>query len=200
VAPVTPTVPPAGERAGAALNEPARPADTRCMTIAPPTSFPAAVPAAHEVAVTDVTTLLPAREAVLDRLAEQLTTVDAAPATLLVVGLLRRDDGWPTAQSTLAAVTTLLARSLRGDDWLGKSGPGEFVVLLSGPVTAAEAAADRLVRAVPALDIAELTAAAGIAPLTADVDAAEVLRRALVSLSAARRAGAGTVVRYRETD
>jgi GGDEF domain-containing protein len=199
VAAVTATVPRAGEPAAAALNEAARGADTRRMTIAPNTLSPAAAPAATDAAVADVTTLLPAREAVLAHLAEQLTTVEAAPATLMVVGLLRRDDGWPTAQSTLAAVTTLLARSLRGDDWLGKSGPGEFVVLLSGPVTAAEAAADRLVRAVPSLGIAELTAAAGIAPLTAGVDAAEVLRRALVSLSAARRAGAGTVVRYRET-
>jgi GGDEF domain-containing protein len=168
------------------------------MTIALHAISPAATPAATEAAVTDVTTLLPARKAVLARLAEQLTAVDTAPAALLILGLLRRDDGWPTAQSTLAAVTTLLARALRGDDWLGKSGPGEFVVLLSGPVAAAEAAADRLVRAVPGLGITDLTAAAGVAPLTPDADAAEVLRRGLLSLSAARRAGAGTVVRYRE--
>ena len=165
------------------------------MTIAPNTPTLAAAPAA-EAAVADVTTLLPAREAVLDRLAEQLSTPASAPTALVVIGLLRRDDGWPTAQSTLAAVTTLLARSLRGDDWLGKSGPGEFVVLLSGPVTAAETAAARLVAAVPALGIDGVTASAGIAPVTDD--APEVLRRALVSLTAARRVGAGTVIRYRE--
>ncbi|MFD2092048.1 hypothetical protein [Blastococcus deserti] len=168
------------------------------MTIAPITASPAASPAAPEAAVADVSGLLPSREAVLDRLTERLTTVAAAPATLLVVGLLRRDDGWPTAQSTLAQVTTLLARSLRGDDWLGKSGPGEFVVLLSGPVTAAETAGARLVAAVPALGIEGVTAAAGVAPLTSDLEAAEVLRRALLSLTAARRVGAGTVIRYRE--
>ncbi|WP_324276248.1 hypothetical protein [Blastococcus brunescens] len=116
----------------------------------------------------------------------------------MVIGLLHRDDGWPTAQSTLAAVTTLLARSLRGDDWLGKSGPGEFVVLLSGPVMAAETAAARLVAAVPALGIDGVTASAGIAAVTDDVDAPEVLRRALLSLTAARRVGAATVIRYRE--
>jgi len=164
------------------------------MTIAQNTSPLAAAP---EAAVADVTTLLPSREAVLDRLAEQLATGSAA-STLMVIGLLRRDDGWPTAQSTLARVTTLLAGSLRGDDFLGKSGPGEFAVVLSGPVTAAETAAARLVAAVPALGIPDLTAAAGIAPLAGDADAPEVLRRALLSLTAARRVGAGTVLRYRE--
>jgi GGDEF domain-containing protein len=168
------------------------------MTIAPSTTSPAATPAARDVAVADVTSLLPSRDAVLDRLADRLPTADATPATLLVVGLLRRDDGWPTAQSTLAAVTTLLARSLRGDDWLGKSGPGEFVVLLSAPAAAAETAAARLVTAIGELGIEGLTAAAGITALAPDVDAAEVLRRGLVSLTSARRAGAGTVIRYRE--
>src|SRR4051794_27158964 len=111
------------------------------MTIAPNTQTLAAAP---EAAVADVTTLLPSRDAVLDRLAEQLSTGSTAPSTLMVIGLLRRDDGWPTAQSTLAAVTTLLAGSLRGDDFLGKSGPGEFAVVLAGPATAAETAAARL--------------------------------------------------------
>jgi len=160
------------------------------MTIAP--SFPTSA-----VAPADVTALLPSREALLDRLAEQLAA-PTVPATLVVVGLLRRDDGWPTAQTTLASVTTLLAASLRGDDWLGKSGPGEFTVVLAGPVTAAETAAARLVAAVPTLGVAALTAAAGIAPLTAGITATEVLRRALVSLTAARRAGAGTVILHRE--
>ena len=146
----------------------------------------------------DVTTLLPSREALLEHLAERLPLTVRTSATLMVVGLLRRDDGWPTAQTTLASVTTLLAASLRGDDWLGKSGPGEFTVVLAGPVTAAETAAARLVAAVPTLGVAALTAAAGIAPLTAGITATEVLRRALVSLTAARRAGAGTVILHRE--
>ncbi|SFF37069.1 GGDEF domain-containing protein [Blastococcus tunisiensis] len=167
------------------------------MTIAPNTP-PLAAPTAPEAAVADVTTLLPSREAVLDRLAERLAGPAPAPTTVVVLGLLRRDDGWPTAQSTLAAVTSLLAGSLRGDDWLGKSGPGEFVVLLNGPVAGAETAAARLVAAVPALGIPDVTAAAGIAPATADAAADELLRRALLSLSAARRVGAGTVLRYRE--
>ena len=158
-----------------------------------PTSLAATPPV-----VTDGASLLPSRAAVLERLAERLPTAEVAPATLLVLGLLRREDGWPTAQSTLTAVTTLLARSLRGDDWIGKSGPGEFVVLLTGPVTAAETAAVRLLAAVPDLGIEGLTAAAGLAPLSGNVDAPEMLRRGLASLTAARRVGAGTVIRHRQ--
>jgi GGDEF domain-containing protein len=177
------------------LNAAARPADSQSMTTAPNTPPLAASPGA---AVADVTTLLPSRRDVLRRLAEQLSAVGGATHTLMVIGLLRRDDGWPTAQSTLARVTTLLAGSLRGDDFLGKSGPGEWAVVLTGPVTAAETAATRLLAAVPTLGIPGLTAAAGIAPLSGDADADEVLRRALASLTAARRAGAGTVIRHRE--
>ncbi|HEY0127326.1 MAG TPA: hypothetical protein VGB58_09340 [Blastococcus sp.] len=162
------------------------------MTTAPNAPTVAASP---EAAVADATALLPSRTAVLARIAEQLSG-GGAPHTLMVIGLLRRNDGWPTAQSTLARVTTLLAGSLRGDDFLGKSGPGEFAVVLTGPVAAAEAAAARLVAAVPTLGIPDLTAAAGIAPLSGDAEAEEVLRRALRSLAAARRAGPGAVLRH----
>lgn len=162
------------------------------MTTAPNTPTLVATPGAT---VADVTTLLPARADVLDRLEEELSSGEA-PCTLMIIGLLRRDDGWPTAQSTLARVTTLLAGSLRGDDFLGKAGPGEFAVVLAVPATAAETAAARLVAAVPTLGIPGLTAAAGIAPLSGDADADEVLRRALKSLAAARGAGAGSVLRY----
>jgi GGDEF domain-containing protein len=146
----------------------------------------------------DVTSLLPTRETVLDRVAERLPSADVQPATLFIIGLLRRDDGWPIAQSAAVQVTTLLARSLRGDDWLGSSGAAEFVVLLSGTETAAKTAAERLVRAVADLGIADLSAAAGIAALSPDLTANEVFRRATLSLMSARQVGAGTVIRYRE--
>ena len=70
--------------------------------------------------------------------------------------------------------------------------------MLTGPATGAHTAAERLVAAVEALGIPGLAAGAGIAALTADLTAGEVLRRALLSLTAARRVGAGTVIRYRE--
>ena len=168
------------------------------MTFAPNHSTLAAVPSVDDSAVADVTTLLPAREAVLARLAEQLTATDGTPAaTLLIIGLLRRDDGWPTPAATVAQVTTLLARSLRGEDWLGSSGPAEFVIVMSGPATGAHTAAHRLVTAVEELGVPGLSAAAGIAPLAADLPAGEALRRATLSLTAARRVGAGGVVQLR---
>jgi GGDEF domain-containing protein len=175
---------------GNRLNEPPLRADVLSMT--PNAHVPAAPPAAEG------TTLLPARDALLAHLDERLPLTVRTSATLMVVGLLRCDDGRPTAPSTVTAVTALLAQSLRGDDYLATSGPGEFVVVLSGSPDAAVAAAERLVTSVAALGIDGLTASAGIAPLTPEVTASEVLRRGLVSLTSARRAGAGTVIRHRE--
>jgi GGDEF domain-containing protein len=167
------------------------------MTIAPFHSTLAA-PAAATDAVADVTSILPTRETVLDRLAERMPMADQQAGTLLILGLLRRDDGWPTPRSTLAAVTSLLARSVRGDDWLASSGPAEFVVLMWGPVGAAETVAERLITAVADLDIPGLAASAGIAGLAPGLVPGEVLRRATLSLTAARQQGPHSVVPYRE--
>jgi GGDEF domain-containing protein len=168
------------------------------MTIAPNHPTLAAVPSVDDSAVADVTTLLPTREAVLARLAEQLRATDGTPAaTLLIIGLLRRDDGWPAPASTIAQVTTLLARSLRGEDWLGSSGPAELVIVMSGSTVGAHTAAHRLVTAIDGLGVPDQSAAAGIAPLAAGLSAAEALRRATLSLTAARRVGPGGVVQLR---
>jgi GGDEF domain-containing protein len=168
------------------------------MTIAPNHPTLAAVPSIDDSAVADVTSLLPAREAVLARLAEQLTATDGTPAaTLLLIGLLRRDDGRPTPAPTIARVATLLARSLRGEDWLGSSGAAEFVIVMSGSAVGAHTAAHRLVTAVGALGVPGLSAAAGIAQLGPGITAAEALRRATLSLTAARRVGPGGVVQLR---
>ena len=141
--------------------------------------------------------LLPTRASALARLTEQLPATEGTPACLLVIGL-RRDDGRPTPASTLAQVTMLLAISLRDEDWLASSGPDEFAVVMFGPDFGGRVAADRLVTAIGALGIPGLSAAAGIAALAAHLDAEEALRRGTVSLTAARRVGAGTVVQYRE--
>ena len=148
--------------------------------------------------VDDVTALLPSRTALLDRLAERLPSAHAEPGTLLVIGLLRRDDASPVAQGTVALVTSLIARSVRHDDWLGRPGPAEFAVLLSGGETAAKTAAERLVRAVATLDVPGLSAVAGIAALSASLTADEVFRRAAQCLASARQVGPGAVIRYRE--
>ncbi|TFV52547.1 hypothetical protein [Blastococcus sp. TF02A-35] len=168
------------------------------MTIASD-EFPQAAPAAAAApAVADMPVLLPTREALLERIGDQLPGSAEQPVTLLVIGLLRRDDGWPTPHTTLTQVTSLLARSVRGDDWLGASGAAEFGIVLAGPAETAQIVGARLVAAVDALGIPGLSASAGIAPLTPELTAGEVFRRATLSLTAARRVGAGTVIRYRE--
>jgi hypothetical protein len=145
--------------------------------------------------------LLPGREAVLVRLAEQLASrpgESSGSGSLLVLGLLRRDDGWPLAERTRNVVTTLLARSLRGEDWFGSSGDTEFAVLTGAPPVAAVAMAERLVAGIARLGVAGLCGAAGLVPLAGDADADELLRRATVALTTARRTGPGTVEPYRE--
>lgn len=162
------------------------------MTIAPIHPALAVAPAA-----TDVTTLLPQRDAVVNTVADRLRTASTRTTTLVLIGLLRRDDGWPTPQGSLAAVTSFLARSLRGDDWLGSAGPTEFAILLAGDESAAANVANRLVHAVAA-SVPDMSAAAAVTSLAPGVSDTEVLRRGMLSLTAARRLGAGTVLRYRE--
>ena len=166
------------------------------MTTVP--NHPGLAAPAPAAAVDDVTSLLPSRTALLDRLAERLPFTGTEPLTLFVLGLVRRDDTLPVAQGTLAAVTSLLARSLRHDDWLGSPGPAEFAVLLRGGETAAKTAAERLVRAVADLDVPGLSAVAGVASVSPELTADEVFRRATLSLASARRVGAGAVIRHRE--
>jgi hypothetical protein len=140
--------------------------------------------------------LLPGPGPLLDRLAGLLHDPAAPPATLAVIGLLRRDDGWPTAVPTLTTVTALLAGGLRGGDWLARDGQAEFAVLVQASAEAAEAPVARLVRSVGGV-FPGLAAAAGVAALQPGLTAAEVRRRARVCLAAARTQGAGQLVRYR---
>jgi hypothetical protein len=144
----------------------------------------------------DVTSLLPGPNSVSAHLAERLAAVSAAPGALIVLGLLRRDDTGPTAAGSLAAATAVVARSLRGDDWLGRSGPDELAVLLSGTAADAEVAATRLATTITELGVPGLGACAGVTALEAATTAAETLRRAGLALHTARAQGAGSVVRH----
>ena len=156
-------------------------------------------PRTSEESLVDAATLLPTRADLFLRLDELLRTADRSPVVLVLLGLLRKDEGWPTPASTLGEVTALVARSLRGDDWLGRSGPGEFAVVLNGTADSAETAAFRLAAGVAQTRVAGLAAAAGIATLEAGLSAGEVHRRANLCLTAARSVGAGAVIRYRGT-
>jgi GGDEF domain-containing protein len=151
------------------------------------------------VETVDASTLLPSRAQLFDRLTDQLPTVADKPAVLLLIGLLRKDDGWPTPGSTLATATTLLARSARGEDWIARSGPSEFALVLHGCEETAETAATRVLATIADAGVPDLTAAAGIADLGAELTAGEVHRRANLCLTAARSVGAGQVIRYRGT-
>lgn len=146
----------------------------------------------------DVTSLLPGPNSVSAHVAERLGAAPAVPAALIVLGLLRRDDTRPAA-GTLAAATSVVARSLRGDDWLGRSGPDEFAVLVGGTAEDAEVAATRLATAITGLGIPGVGACAGVTTLEEGTTAAETMRRAVLSLQTARSLGAGRVVRYRGT-
>ncbi|WP_448642046.1 hypothetical protein [Geodermatophilus sp. URMC 63] len=164
------------------------------MTITHNPVAPVAPPAA---AVEDgCAALLPGRVTVLTELAGRLADPARRPGALLVVGLLRRDDTWPTAASALDATTRLVAASLRGDDWIGRSGPTEFAVLVEGSPSDADTVAARLTTQVASLGFPGLGAGAGIAVLEHGVAATETLRRATLSLTTARSGGAGTVIRY----
>ena len=143
--------------------------------------------------------LLPPRAAVLDRLAEAMPATETGPATLVVVGLRRRDDGRPIPTEALDRIVALIARELRGDDWLALSGPTEFAALLPAPVTAAQAVAERLLTRINDAWICEMTASAGIAALAPGLAPSEVLRRATLCLTTARTMGAGRVITYSGT-
>ena len=140
--------------------------------------------------------LLPPRAAVLDRLAQILPATGTSPATLVVVGLRRRDDGWPIPTEALDTIVALIARELRGDDWLALSGPTEFAVLLPAGVGAGQSVAERLLTRLNDAWIREMTASAGITTLAPDLTASEVLRRATLCLTTARTMGAGRIVTY----
>ena len=141
--------------------------------------------------------LLPGPAGVRAELERRVTRPSHRPRALVVLGLLRRDDTRPTSPGVLDATTAPVARSLRGDDWLGRSGPAEFAVLIGGSADDADAVAVRLTAGVAGLGFTGLGAGAGVAVLEDGVPAAGVLRRATLSLTTARSAGAGTVIRYR---
>jgi len=168
------------------------------MPIAAPWSASEVLPP-HISDAADAITLLPTRAALLDRLAERTPSVDQQPAALVLVGLLRRDNGWPMPGSHLDLVAAALSANVRGTDWLARSGPAEFAVLLDSAAHHAETATDRLLEVVAEAGVPGLTACAGIAGLAPDTSPAEVHRRATLCLTAARSVGGGRVIRYSGT-
>jgi GGDEF domain-containing protein len=180
---------------GSALNRAPGRDDSIAMPIAA-NAVAFEVPPLHTSDATDAISLLPTRAALLDRLAERTPVSDQAPASLVLLGLLRRDDGWPMAGASLDTIAGALSANMRGDDWLARSGPTEFAVVLSSAADHAETATRRLLDVVAGAGVPGLTACAGIAGLSPEASPAEVHRRATLCLTAARSVGGSRVIRY----
>ncbi|SCX56832.1 GGDEF domain-containing protein, diguanylate cyclase (c-di-GMP synthetase) or its enzymatically inactive variants [Klenkia marina] len=142
--------------------------------------------------------LLPGPTALHHRLQERLAAAAAQPGCLVVVGLLRKDTGWPLAAGALTTVTALLAGALRGEDWLAREDHTEFGVLVTGSPADADTVAERLTGVVTGA-VTGLHACAGVATLEDGLTAHEVTRRALLCLDAARHRGPNAVVHYSGT-
>jgi len=120
-------------------------------------------------------------------------------SSLVVLGVDGLPDGDDAA--VLRELTTRFSRALRGDDWLARAGVSDFAVLVDGTIADAEVVASRLVSAVEPVSsrpgaALRLTAAAGVSPLSGDIDAGEAMRRGDLALRSARAAGPGRVRRH----
>jgi PAS domain S-box-containing protein len=156
-----------------------------------------------ELALTDPVTGLPNRAALVRRLGTVQRSAAGRPFALALIGIsgLDADVLTPVSEApALRAITARLTRGLRGEDWLARGKDGDFVVVVDGSVGDAEIVAARLVAAIGPLSTdtgtLRLTAAAGVAALTADIDTGEALRRGDLALRSATTAGPGSVHRY----
>jgi len=142
--------------------------------------------------------MLPGRAVLLDTLASRLPASGSAetPTVLLLVGLVRSASGWPISDDVLDEVTRRMASCLRGDDWLGISGPGEFAAVMVADVEGAESAATRVLASIAEAGISDLACVAGVAQLSPELSPSALLRRGTLSLTVARSIGGGQVIRY----
>jgi PAS domain S-box-containing protein len=169
-----------------------------CRDITPSTPQAAPESDLSTFSTIDPGTGLPNRSALTHRLAAVLRTPSACSTSLVVLGV----DGLPEgdAGTVLRELTSRISRVLRGEDWLARAAVSEFAALVHGSIADAEVVAARLVAAVEPLATGSgtirLTAAAGVSPLSADVDAGEALRRGDLALRSARAAGPGRVRRH----
>jgi PAS domain S-box-containing protein/diguanylate cyclase (GGDEF)-like protein len=169
-----------------------------CRDVTPSAPQPATDSDLSSFSTIDPCTGLPNRSALTHRLAAILRDPDDVPTSLVMLGVDGLPDG--DAGEVLGELTGRISRVLRGEDWLARAAGSEFAVLVNGSIADAEVVAARLVAAVEPLPSGSgtirLTAAAGVSPLYADVDAGEALRRGDLALRSARAAGPGRVRRH----
>ncbi len=138
--------------------------------------------------------LLPGPAAVPARLRQVAAEPSAEAATLILVGLLYRSVGWSLAPSTMATVVAAVTRSLRAEDWIGRSGINDLAVVIEGRHAGAAVVAERLVRVVNDLRTLGVAACAAVATLEPGADAADAMSTAAARLRVAGRLGPGAVV------
>jgi diguanylate cyclase (GGDEF)-like protein len=153
-------------------------------------------------ALQDPLTGLPNRRALDEKLGELLTSPIIQPVAIALVDL----DGFKNVNDrsshaegddVLRVVASTLRNALRGDDLVARYGGDEFVALLPGaPLSAAEAALKRAVRAVHDLpeDLSRgVTLSVGVVALRPLDTAASVLARADAAMYLAKRSGGNDV-------
>ena len=130
--------------------------------------------------------LLPGPAAVLDHVSRSLTAAGEATHTLILVALLRPQQASPLPASTMSTVTAAVTRSIRADDWVGRSGIGDLAVIIRGTISAGETMADRLVRIIDELSLSGVTACAAVIGLDPGLDARTAMAKATANLRTAR--------------
>jgi diguanylate cyclase (GGDEF)-like protein/PAS domain S-box-containing protein len=163
----------------------------------------------HELralAYTDPLTGLPncaaQRSELRELLAAQRPDVTLLQLELHGISEAREALGRAGTDVVVAEVARRLRATVRADDHVARTGPGQFTVLASGAGDEPDRLADRLLSVIETpiatgTAFVDLTAVVALVPLGGDLTEEQVLDRAELAVADARAAGEGSVRRYR---